>query len=837
MSDNQYILGIDLGTSNTCCGIWRNNNLEIIPDENGCRTVPSVVSLTHRTQYVGMEAKKQMTLNPLHTFYEIKRLIGRKIDDISIQNDQQFLSYKIGSDDNNNVVINTPTTKKTPEEISAMILRKIKHNAEQYLGVCVTQAVITVPAYFNDAQRQATKDAATIAGLDCIRIINEPTAAALAYGLGDVAINKNKELNIIVYDLGGGTLDVSLLNIADGVFKVCGSSGNTHLGGADFDNRLIGYCATKFEKQYGYENISDTISPISLQKLKQSCEEAKKRLSETSVTVIHVVDFYDGKDLIVKMSREHMEKICKDLFIMCLKSVEDVLTSCDMKKTDIDEIILVGGGTRMPSIKSNLKMYFGKEPNSNINPDEVVASGASIQGYLLGHTDDPFSENIVLLDIIPLSLGIETIGGVMNVIIPKNSVIPIKRKKMYTTDTDYEKSVNIKVYEGERSMTKNNMFVGDFNLYGIEPVPRGIPQIEITFSIDVNGIISVTAIDKKNKENMKTVNVNSNKGRLSQDEIKALIIEAKKMEEIDKLEKEKKYYYSEIEGLCANVIYNINDKTHFKLTDNDRQLIFDKINKILEWLREESYEKRDKKEYIKILEQLRKHHSTLIMKVNLEETNVQANTLINEGTTIYNDDDDDDLLEKYNIVNLDDEEFKSLIDPNAKEEAKRLRDMLVNLCYEVFDILTTLPQSNKVIEVKELVDEVLIWVFVKTKITAKEYQEKINEVNNYCNNLVESDNLNNIKMTKDDLIQMCYDLMSTMESNILCTHEYLISELRNKINEIFANIDNIIHYEYERDILNEMCDEIYKSMVNINLVKNVVELDFDSYVGTSIDTL
>lgn len=433
-SEDEIIVGIDLGTTNSCIGIWRKKNLEIIPDKFGNRTIPSVVAFTSKSKYVGREAKKQIDVNPENTFYEVKRLIGRKYDDDTVVNDMQFLTYTVDKNEQDNVILKTNLKNRknsyNPEELSAILLLELKYMAEEYLKRPITKAVISVPAYFNDSQRQATKDAALIAGLECVRIINEPTAAALAYGLEKASVCKDKDINVIVYDLGGGTLDVSLLNISNGIFQVLGSSGNTHLGGADFDNRLITFCMTEFKKKHNYQNL-ENLSSISFQKLKQACEEAKKRLSETTKTTIAVKEFYDGKNLFLTITRELFEKLCRDLFILCLKSLDDVLKSCEMDKTSIDEIILVGGCSRIPAIRNNLKLYFGGkiEPNSSVNPDEVVAAGAAIQGYILSHDTDPFSENVVLLDIIPLSLGVETIGGVMNQIIPRNSVIPIKRRK------------------------------------------------------------------------------------------------------------------------------------------------------------------------------------------------------------------------------------------------------------------------------------------------------------------------------------------------------------------------------------------------------------------------
>ncbi|QKF94050.1 Hsp70 protein [Fadolivirus algeromassiliense] len=846
--DEDIVVGIDLGTTNSCISIWRKNNLEIIPDIFGNRTIPSVVAFTQKSKYIGREAKKQIEINPENTFYEVKRLIGRKYDDETVMNDMQFMTYEITKDEQCNVLLKSKlTTKKnifTPEEISAMLLIELKHMAEDYLMKKVTKAVITVPAYFNDAQRQATKDAAKIAGLDCLRIINEPTAAALAYGLQKASVHKNKDMNVLVYDLGGGTLDCSLLNISNGVFQVLGSSGNTHLGGADFDNRLISYCMNDFKRKYNYDKL-ENLSSMSFQKLKQSCEEAKKRLSEVTKTTIAVKEFYEDKNLFMTITREMLDKICKDLFIMCLKSVDDVLKMCEMEKTMIDEIILVGGCTRMPTIRNNLKLYFnGKEPNSSINPDEVVSAGAAIQGYILSHDNDPFSENVTLLDIIPLSLGVETIGGVMNVLIPRNSVIPIKRKRKYTTDADFETSVNVKVYEGERKMTKDNFFVGEFELTGIESAPRGIAQIEITFTVDINGIINVTALDLKNTDNKRTISINSNKGRLSEEKINELVKEAQHAEVKDRIEREKKQLYYEIDDLCSNIKMNVNNED-FKLKDNDKIIVMDDITKIFEWLKEMPYLERQKNDYLKILDKLKKKYGTLILKVSNEQDSIKAVSDTSgktEATSIFNNDDEDETI--YEEIENEELGIKNIMDEETKKEIVRYRETLVNLCYSVFEIISDgnlKIDNDNITELKDYINDVLVWVCVKEKISIIEYQQKINEVNKICNDIVERYNdkiIYNPKVNtkRSELEELCYALLSSILSNILALHEEGINKIKNKVEETLEWLMNndinkkrfelsnndfidISEEEYSEriDEINSLCTELYNSMVNYNI--------------------
>jgi heat shock protein 1/8 len=642
-----------------------------------------------------------------------------------------------------------------------------------------------------------------------------------------------------------GTLDLSLLNISDGIFQVLGSAGNTHLGGVDFDNKLISFCLNEFKKK---NNLNlDTISPMSMQKLKQACEEAKKRLSETTKTSIIVKEFYNNKNLFITLTREQFEKICRDLFILCLKPADDILKTCEINKENIDDIILVGGCTRIPLIKQNLETFFGKKIHSSINPDEVVAAGAAIQGYILSHANDPFSENLVLLDIIPLSLGVETIGGVMNVLIPSNSVIPIKRKRKYTTDSDYETSVKIKVFEGERKMTKDNFLVGEFELIGLDSEPRGIVQIEITFSVDINGIITVSAADLKNDGNKKIVNINSNKGRLSPEKIKELIELAKKSEVLDRIEKEKKQLFYEIEDLCSNIKINTNND-EFKLKEKDKETVFNDINKIYDWLKEKNFAERSQKEYLKILDRMKKKYGTLILKVTHENDNVKAatsNTI--ESTTVYGNDEDEEDTTIYEEIENEELGIKDIEDEEIKKEIKRLREILINLCYSIFDILSgnniKLNQDH-VTELKDYIDDILLWSHVKEKISISEYKQKIDEVNKICNDIVDKyDNTNifentndmNIKTKRDELERLCYALMSSIMCNILALHEDKSQELKNKINENFEwlvdmDIQNEKHgtvipeneYQARIDELNIICNNLYDSIINININSNTI---------------
>jgi len=675
MDKKDIIVGIDLGTSNSCVGIWRNKNLEIIPDEYGNLTIPSVVSFTNRSKYVGKSAKNQLEINPANSFYEIKRLLGKKYDDT--KRDAEFLTYNIASDEDNNVVIKSNLDKRkkeyTPEEIASLILMELKRNAESYLKTKIKKAVISVPAYYNDSQRQATKDAATIAGLECCRIINEPTAAALAYGLEKKSFDTNSDMYVLVYDAGGGTTDLSLLNISHGYFQVLASTGNTHLGGVDFDNRLISYCKSVFKKKHKIDKL-EHLSAISLQRLRKACETAKKILSVKLSTIIAVKDFYENKNIYIPITRKQFENICKDLFILCLKPVEDILISSELSRDDIDEILLVGGTTKIPKIRENLKNFFRKEPNISINPDIVVAAGAAIQGYILANAEDAFSENVVLLDIIPLSLGVETIGGVMNVIIPRNSVIPIKRKRKYTTDSDYETEVKIKIYEGERKMTKDNFLVGEFILGGIEPAPRGVAEIEITFNVDINGIISVTAIDLSTN-NKNAITITGNKGRLTKNKINKLVKEAAELEKRDRQEREKRQLHYEIEDLVSNVVVNIKNE-EIQLKENDKEKVMKEIDTVIAWLKEKNYIDREKKEYYKVVKRLREKYGTLILKISHDKSNYKGMTTGGvKATSIYNTDEDD----VYTDIENEELGISNDMTKEDVDELKQLRNTLTNL--------------------------------------------------------------------------------------------------------------------------------------------------------------
>ena len=790
--NSNIIFGIDLGTTNSCCSVWINKTLHVIKEKINNKDyslIPSVAYIDDDQIIVGNNAQNR---NPLLTLNNSKRLIGRNYDDNYVNTFKKFLSYQITPNMNGNILINTKRGLKKPEEISAMILSKIKMLAMEFAGIKSGKidAIITIPAYFNEAQRRATQDAAKIAGINCIRMLNEPTAAALSYGI--LGKKSDSEKNVIVYDFGGGTLDVSLLNIDEGIFEVLATTGDSYLGGEDFTQALFDYVVSYFKAKCNLDdNDKLKIHNQKLKQLKNLCELSKIKLSKVEETNIFIENFWGTNNLKIRITRHKFQEICKDLLDRSIQPVIDIMESGAIEKDDITDVLLVGGTTQIPVIQFMLHNYFNIKPTVSSNPDYIVSAGASIQGYMLNNQDDPFCQDIVLVDVIPLSLGVETLNGVFSPIIERNSSIPVKITKKYTTDSDDETEINVKIYEGERKLVKDNFLIGNFKLKGIEKAKKGVPVIEITFSVDVNGIINVSAKDVRSEsESMITIDNSSDK--LSKDQIDKLILEAEKYQKEDFMKQTRIERLNELSEIKDLVLYNLNlEET--KLSHEDKNLIFNDLRDIYSTI-----DQVDNQELLKIINKLKRKYGSLILK--LDNDNQGDIKSIDKTEMLFSDLDFDNSPSTVPCSSYQGE------DDNNKDE-------LISLCNKILKVM------NKDIDTEFInyLHNIIVWVNVTPNLKHTDLNVKMEEINI---NYERYKSIEKIIDFKDELINLCNTLLLDIKEESLPMGQQYCLALKNYIDKVlhWANncgySNNDENYKIQIDKLNIKCEELFTQSQN-----------------------
>ena len=815
-------LGIDFGTTNSCLSVWYKNKQIIIPDFDGSDTIPTIIELDIDKKIIGREAyiRKSIfnkTSNQINktTFviYEIKKLLGKKFSEL----DDEFinmLAYDICPDDEDNIIIIDKNSKRKyyPEEIAIHIFMSFKHRAESYLSnkfnyiIEIKNSVISVPAYFNKNQRQIIKNSAENSGLNVIRLINEPTAAAICYGLGKNI--KNDGINILVFDFGGGTLDVSLLNINNGVYEVLGSCGNNNLGGSDFDTKIMEFIINKFinDNELNYNVFIDNVEEDSLQKLKYLCEQAKISLSDNISTKIKINNFYSNIDLAINFNREDFNNITQDLVRLIIKPINDVLNNCEIEKSKIDEIIMVGGMTRVPFIRYNIEKYFNKDVNCSVDPDIVVSIGCAIHGYMILNKEN-IKDKLLLIDRTSLSIGLETTGGIMDVLIPLGSIIPIKKIKKYTTDTDYIESIDIKIFEGERKFTKDNFLIGNFILNGIEKQKRGIPEIQITFEVDTDGIIKIKAEDLENPLNKKVIQVSGNKQNLTNEQIQKIILNAKEMDQIDKIDKLKKEYYLSLIDSSQKIIENINSE-NLQLSQDIKNSIINNVQEILDWLNNNKYDIIDIEKYKELIHDYKINYSIYMIQQNSHIINLEsADNKDEKGIEIY-DNDNTKYIEQIKY-------FRQIIDEydNIKKQIYFIKEINKDLTdindknIDINDKNIVLDNINLLIEdlniIYQFSNDILLKFFINNDLNDDIVDNYINQLYEYDLNFKEKFN----EFNKE------YDIINKLINKIKEKEDFLLNKLENlensiiDINEKNKLENNII---LKLDIIIEFQSYIYK---------------------------